>query len=449
MMWRALSNRRSARCALGRAWLPAAALLALPLSAQAAEPLVWTQLQTAVAAQANGDLQSYYTHEDGPLWVAADGTLDPAAQVLVQLVETAELDSLDPAQLGLSELRAAIMRAGIDRSPEALSQAELALSTTLVNYAQALVQTGDSQMVYEHDILRPITPSPLTIIRGAAEAPTLTDYLREMRWMHPLYGQLRQELLETEQTPAVRQSGIASLYRLRSIPAPFSRHVLLDVAEARLWMYENGQPVDSMKIVVGKAETPTPLMAGYIRYATLNPYWTVPPEIARKTIANGVLSQGPAYLKTRGYEVFASWEEDAEKVDPKTIDWRAVQRGEAEPMVRQLPSRANSMGKVKYEFPNPLGIYLHDTPTREHFAKDVRQISNGCVRLEDADRLGRWLLGHDLPQPGKDPEQRVHLQEPVPIYITYLTAKADGEEIALRPDPYGLDAARPALARAD
>ncbi len=127
-------------------------------------------------------------------------------------------------------------------------------------------------------------------------------------------------------------------------------------------------------------------------------------------------------------------------LDPKTVDWRAVQRGDEEVRVRQLPGGANAMGKVKFEFPNPLGIYLHDTPDRNLLLEEARQFSNGCVRLEDADRLGRWLFGSALAAHTDDgPEQRVDLAQPVPVYITYLTAQPRDGEIALGPDPYDRD----------
>jgi murein L,D-transpeptidase YcbB/YkuD len=116
-----------------------------------------------------------------------------------------------------------------------------------------------------------------------------------------------------------------------------------------------------------------------------------------------------------------------------------VQRGELDPHVRQLPSAINSMGKVKYEFPNVYGIYLHDTPHKDLMEKDVRQLSNGCVRLEDAKRLGTWLMGRVVEKVSDAPEQRVDLPQPVPIYITYLTAHPEGDRVAVGSDPYARD----------
>jgi murein L,D-transpeptidase YcbB/YkuD len=208
-------------------------------------------------------------------------------------------------------------------------------------------------------------------------------------------------------------------------------------------MYDGDRPVDSMKVVVGKADTQTPIMAGYIRYATLNPYWNVPSNLVQKTIATNVLNMGVGYLKSRGYEVLSGWEPDATLLDPKTVDWRAVKRGEIEVVVRQKPGGTNAMGAVKYEFPNPQGIYLHDTPERQLLQKEARQLSNGCVRLEDAARLGRWLFGGALPEAaGAAPEQRVDIAQPVPVFITYLTVRpGEGGAIALGPDPYALNVA--------
>ena len=200
-----------------------------------------------------------------------------------------------------------------------------------------------------------------------------------------------------------------------------------------------------MKVVVGKPELQTPQMAGFIRYAILNPYWNVPDDLTQKTIAANVLERGVGYLKNGGYEVFANWDDDATKLDPKTVDWKGVREGRVQVRVRQLPGGDNFMGKVKFEFPNAKGIYLHDTPDKHLLKEDARQLSSGCVRLEDAARMHRWLMGKPLPAKVQgDPEQQVPLPEMVPVYITYLTAipdisAADAGTIAFNRDPYARD----------
>jgi murein L,D-transpeptidase YcbB/YkuD len=198
------------------------------------------------------------------------------------------------------------------------------------------------------------------------------------------------------------------------------RYLLVDAASARLFMVEDGAVRDEMRVIVGKPGAQTPALASQIYYATLNPYWNVPADLAQTIIAPNVLKHGTGYLAERGYQVLAGFEEDAPVISPSDVDWQAVADGRATVKVRQLPGPANSMGQVKFGFPNDSGIFLHDTPKKELFAAEQRAISNGCVRLEDAPRLARWLMGRDPVASSAAPEQHVLLPTAVPIYITYL-----------------------------
>jgi murein L,D-transpeptidase YcbB/YkuD len=218
------------------------------------------------------------------------------------------------------------------------------------------------------------------------------------------------------------------------------RYVLVDAGGARLYMYENGRVVDSMKVIVGKEETATPMMAALIKYASVNPYWNVPPELVKSLIAPRVAAQGVQYLRDREYQVLSDWSDDPKIIDPTTIDWQAVVDGKTEVRLRRLPSPANSMGMIKFMLPNDFGIYLHDTPEKDHFTKGEQWISNGCIRLEDAPRLARWLFG-EMPK-GHNPkvEEDVPLAQPVPVYVTYLTVAPSSSGVTFRPDPYGRDA---------
>lgn len=219
----------------------------------------------------------------------------------------------------------------------------------------------------------------------------------------------------------------------RAPPVPaWGRAVLVDAASARLFMIEDGQVVDSMRVIVGKPAAATPAMRGTLFYATLNPYWNVPVDLARTLIAPNVLQQGTTYLDDRGYEVVTGFSRNAEVVPAESVDWNAVADGTAVVHVRQRPGPANSMGTMKFGFPNNAGIFLHDTPKKELFAQDDRSLSNGCVRLEDAPRFARWLLGRDPELPTAAPEQSVALPGPVPIVITYLDPMASTQIAALR-----------------
>ena len=218
--------------------------------------------------------------------------------------------------------------------------------------------------------------------------------------------------------------------------------MVVNTAAQRLYMYENGQLVDSMRVVVGKTKYPTPMMSAFIRAAALNPYWNVPPDLAAERIAPNVVKQGVGYLKSLGYEVLSDWSDNPSVIDPTTVDWQAVADGTVEVRVRQLPGPHNALGKMKFVFPNEQGIFLHDTPDRELLSEASRLYSGGCIRLEDAPRLGRWLFGRDLKKSGNAPEQMVPIPMLVPLYVTYLTAVPSGTGIAFFDDVYGRDAAR-------
>jgi murein L,D-transpeptidase YcbB/YkuD len=207
-------------------------------------------------------------------------------------------------------------------------------------------------------------------------------------------------------------------------------------------MYEGGKPVDNMVVVVGKTKWPTPMLAADIRFAALNPYWYVPPDLAGEDVGQYVVKQGLKYLDDYGYQVVSDWSRNPTIIDPKTIDWKGVVDGTVQVNIRQNPGPKNFMGRIKFMFPNQFGVYLHDNPRRELFKESTRYFSGGCVRLEDAWRLSRWLFHRELSWEGHGTEEPVMLDQPVPVYITYMTAVPDGQSIAYYDDAYGRDKAK-------
>lgn len=422
------------------------ALIAIgaPISASGAPRDASAQLRAEIADK-SGELRRFYAARDyRPLWLAPDGSAAPAVDHLLRRIDTAQFDGLDPRNS--KRLRTKGVRRDLDRAargrPEDIARAEAALSELFATYVRATRAAPRADMIYESAALVPAVPTAQSAIEAAARAPSLDTYVEQMGWMHPFYAPLRDAMDSRDFTTEDRRAIWQNLERVRALPAtPAQRYVLVDAASARLWMYENGRPVDSMKVVVGRPDAPTPAMAGFLRFAIVNPYWNVPPDLVQKTIAAGVLKSGTKFLKQNAYEVLSSYGPDAKVIDPKTIDWRTVAQGGTPPHIRQRPGGSNFMGKVKFEFPNPQGIYLHDTPERELLRLEDRQLSNGCVRLEDADRFGRWLLGKSIAKFSGKPEQKLNLPTLVPVYITYLTALPTEQGIALHGDVYGRDGA--------
>jgi murein L,D-transpeptidase YcbB/YkuD len=291
--------------------------------------------------------------------------------------------------------------------------------------------------------LRPTPPSPLAALIQAANASSLAEYVDAMGWMHPLYAQLREALTEHKYSDEeTRQRLALNLQRVRALPPGKERYILVNAAQQRLYMYDDGKPVDSMVVVVGKPKYPTPMLAAYIRYAALNPYWYVPPDLAWDDVGQFVEKQGFSYFEKMGYQQVSDWSKDAQVLDATKIDWDAVRDGKAEVLLRQKPGPENFMGRIKFMFPNQFGVYLHDNPRRNLFKESVRYFSGGCVRLEDAWRLSKWLFHRDLSWEGAGVEEPVPLDQPVPVYITYLTAMPDGQSIAYYDDVYGRDSAK-------
>lgn len=361
----------------------------------------------------------YRQRSNKPLWFG--GKSNRAPNELLKLLSTAEADGLDATRFELGALLLAIRDASTGEQ-SAVYRAELMLSNAFVGYAQELQQDPKVGVIYVDPELKPAPASPEALLEEAANAPSLAVYVRELRWMNPLYGQLRQALIGRFDASHHEHHLLSlNLQRARALPRTPGRYVLVNTANQHLYMYEGSTVVDEMKVVVGRAEAQTPLMNALVRYAVINPYWNVPSDLTTR-LAPNVVKRGESYLKQQGYEIVSDFSDTPETVDPATIDWEAVVAGDLRLQMRQLPGPANSMGRIKFMFPNSQGVWLHDTPAKELFESSVRLGSAGCIRLEDAWRLGSWFFQQPLGRMTDEPEQQIALPQPVPVYITYLTA---------------------------
>jgi murein L,D-transpeptidase YcbB/YkuD len=419
-----------------------AALIPFSLPARAA---TGPEVPAREVLEQDPGVAGFYAARPGTLWLKT-GADSSAARELIGVLKRAALDGMPegPALAAQAELLLAGAEAG---DPAALATADRTLTAAWVKYVQAL-QSPPVGMTYADKWVTPRRDSAATILSRAAAAPSLAAHVRTISEVNPLYAELRDAAWTSAQANGgqIDARVLASLDRARDVP-PEGRYIMVDTAGARLYMIEDGRIADSMKVIVGKADlsTQTPMLASTIYYATLNPYWHVSSEMVRSLIARNVLGQGLGYLRLHGYQVLSA-DGSGELLDPAGVDWRAVADGRESVQVRQLPGPGNSMGRIKIGFPNPADIYLHDTPNKELFAQEDRTLSHGCIRLQDAERLGRWLLGRDPQATSRDPEQNVLLPTPVPIYVTYLTAHVDGGQLTFVDDIYGRDAQRQQVA---
>jgi len=432
-----------------------ACALLLPLAACENAPAPVSPPAPAAARTASAPLRPvrvpaevaafYSERASRPLWVTRAGVRPEALRLAGEIARAAD-HGLDPERYGAAELAAAL-EAAKSGDPNARARADLLLSRAYPAFVRDLrVPAGGGAGVTWVDAeLAPEAPEARALLQAAATAPDLGRHLAEATAMNPLYealsrGYARRRAAGPPLTAAEERAIRANLDRARLIPALRGRYVIVDAASARLWMIDGEKVEGPMRVIVGKASMQTPTMAGYIRYVTLNPWWNVPPDLARER-AKRVLRSGPGILKRENMELLSDWSDRPRVIGAGQVDWKAVASGKTSLRMRQRPGGANVMGAMKFMLPNRLGIYLHDFPAKSLFARADRRISSGCVRLEDAPRLARFLFGGPEPRPaGSAPEQRVDLPEPVPVYITYLTALPDPVRgVALQRDVYARD----------
>jgi L,D-transpeptidase YcbB len=250
-------------------------------------------------------------------------------------------------------------------------------------------------------------------------------------------------------TRRVRQMQL-TLERWRWLPVGLnSAPIVANIPEFRLRAYdENYNVALSMNVVVGKAYNHnTPVFSDTMKYVVFRPYWSVPYSIAKSEFFPRIASD-PDYLAKKGFEVVNSRQEVVTS-GPVTGDILAQLRA-GKLFIRQTPGPKNSLGLVKFIFPNSYSVYMHDTPAQEFFAKSRRDFSHGCIRLEKPADLAVWVLrnnqGWDMDRvraamDGK-PNQQVNLARPIPVLIVYGTVivTEDGL-IHFYDDIYGHDAA--------
>ncbi len=266
-------------------------------------------------------------------------------------------------------------------------------------------------------------------------------------------GVIGRETLADLATPIewrVRQLELA-LERLRWLPDLSSGPFLLvniPMFELAAWdsLTPAGTPSLRIGVIVGKAlDTETPVLSEEMRYLVFRPYWNVPPSIVRNEILPA-LARDSLYLRKQNMEIVQGPGDDAQAVatTPETV--ALLRRGQLR--VRQRPGPGNSLGLVKFIFPNDEAVYLHGTPAQELFSRSRRDFSHGCVRVEDPVALASFVLRH-RPEwteetirgamQGPSP-RRVNLPRPLPVILFYSTAAAEPDgTVRFARDIYGHD----------
>ena len=397
--------------------------------APAAAPKPVAILAPTPAADSN--VAPFYATRAGALIWMRDAGTRAAGTKLVELLKNGGIDGFSEGPALASSVETAL--AGGTAADDQI------VSSAWVRYVQALerpvqgISFGDRALQLKPSTVR-------DILSDALAAPSLVTHVDAVAGVNPFYSALRSDAIAQgrQDDPHVR----ATLDRLRLVPAK-GRAIVVDVANAQLMLLDDGKVTNTMKVIVGKPDFQTPLIASKIWYVTFNPYWHIPQDVAKRKVAPIVIKRGVSYLQAARYQTVAAFGGDKEEpIDPTSVDWKAVAAGDVEVHIRQLTGPHNMMGKMKFGFINDHGIFLHDTPHKDLFDKTKRNLSLGCVRVERPQELAEWLFGHEPPIPNDDAEQNVRIgKEGVPIYLTYLTARSGGEAITFADDVYKLDGA--------
>jgi len=224
-----------------------------------------------------------------------------------------------------------------------------------------------------------------------------------------------------------------------------SRYIEVSIPQFELRAYENGLEAQRRRVIVGRPSRPTPVFSSQMRYFVVNPWWETPHSLAVRDELPA-FRRDPDRVERLGFMVLDRL--TGEPVDPSTIDWSATPASGFPYRLRQAPGPLNALGVVKMMLTGGLSIHLHDTPARHLFESRVRAFSSGCIRVEHALELAAWTLGGDLAEQAgalravaeRDREQRVNLDRPLTVHVTYRTVVADGaSSVRFLPDLYGHD----------
>lgn len=260
-------------------------------------------------------------------------------------------------------------------------------------------------------------------------------------------GTINKSVLDALNTPIQDriQKILLNMERLRWVPIePTTDYILVNIPQFKMHVYDKGKLAWSCNVVVGKPGASTVIFTKDLRYIVFSPYWNVPPGILKSEVLPGLKRGAGSYLARQNMEIVGA---SGKVIPPGSINFSKYSSNFPY-VVRQKPGGKNSLGKVKFLFPNEYNIYLHDTPARYLFGENKRSFSHGCIRISEPKHLAEWLLRDDSTWTEKKidealnagKEKFVTVKDKVPVFIVYFTAFVDSDgRLNFRDDVYGHD----------
>jgi murein L,D-transpeptidase YcbB/YkuD len=422
---------------------------ATPIVASIRAKLQDATLFKGANAQDVAALVAFYGARSDPIWMTDMG-FSSEAQAVIDEVLRADDWGLSSADFQLPE--AGDLPDSID--DQALN--EIKLDLAILKYARH-ARGGKTVPVQLSKLygMNPTLRDPKTVLAEIAAAPQPGVYLQGLHPKHVQFERLHQALLkaraesEAGAKPANMQKIIVNMERWRWMPENLgSLHVLLNVPAFTVYVARDGKVVYQDKIVVGEMKYATPVFTADLRSVVFNPEWTVPPTIVRENLlpklrgGGGLFGGNTSILKQHGLTV----NYNGKRVDPSSIDWNRVNM--AAISFNQAPGPDNVLGKVKFIYPNPYTVYMHDTIKEGLFNKDIRAEGHNCPRVEHPGKIAAVILAQDQNLPLAEVERllakgynaAVNVRNRVPVHTAYFTAVADEQgKITTFPDIYKID----------
>jgi L,D-transpeptidase YcbB len=375
----------------------------------------------------------YEARKFEPLWIA-DGALDAKAQALVAEIQNAGAYALDTSDFAVPQALPA------SATPDAQAKAELQLTLaalTYTRYARGGRIADPAAMLTTNIDRRPQWIDPTVVLGGLASADDEGAYLRGLEPKHVQFERLRQ-LYNAE----IARSGTsrrlsplakhlrANMEMWRWMPDDMgSMYVFNNIPEFTQYVYHNGEVIRTERIVAGRVDMQSAIFSRPLKYVVLRPMWRVPDSIKVNELWPSLL-RGGGYMRKYGLEVQTK---DGDDVDWRKIDWARTDIRDYE--VIQPPGPISVLGHVKFSFPSQHTIFMHDTPDKWMFARSVRTLSHGCLRVRNPMELAEIVLKEDkgwdkakIAELDRDGplNNEVPITERIPIHLVYFTAWVDG-----------------------
>jgi len=392
--------------------------------------------------------QFYDSRENLPAWFDGDEA-SPRLGALLDALRHSEDQGMDPARYGLDRFQQIVTQAeenkhryGIQRVPDI----DTRLTYAYLQYAADLLGwSGNPKAVHTNWIRANNDAELADQLAKAVSSNQVPETLEELAPTHPQYKGLRAALARERQSPSGHLDQIRmNLARWRWMARKLGdRYVFVNVPAYQMQVMEGEKPVLAMRVIVGDPTHQTPLFSDEMTTIVFSPNWNVPESIIRKEMLPKLVDD-PGFLQRQNIQVIGT---SGQVIDESAVDWYD-ESALARLHFRQEPGPKNALGLVKFQFPNPFDVYMHDTPQNALFNKEHRALSHGCIRLENPVALAQYVL-RDNPQwttekiataMNAGEEHAVPLKEHLPVHIGYFTAwvNPDGS-VTYTDDPYNLD----------